>query len=312
MADYPVAAFFEYSVVGTTWTLAPTQPTLIPGAVFPDADTTFDLGEDLSTDASGFLYQGFITIDGVDYPVVSGAAGDTSILRVLIPEGTDPATVTAPVTVDTSLPGSPFQAASFAHCFAAGTLIATPKGEVPVETLQPGQTVLTADGRPVTVAFLGWQDIDRRFPTASSPSIIRIEAGALGDGLPRRDLTVTGGHAMMLDGLLVTAAALVNGCTIRALPRAETDPVVRVYHIETASHEVLLAEGAPSESFIDYVGRKGFANYGDYLALFGADRLIREMAVPRITVARMLPRQVRARLDAAAGIDGSVTLARAG
>jgi hypothetical protein len=44
-------------------------------------------------------------------------------------------------------------------CFLAGTLIATPTGEVPVECLNIGDLVLTADGRAVPVKWIGRQTI---------------------------------------------------------------------------------------------------------------------------------------------------------
>jgi hypothetical protein len=298
LADYSVVAYFQYSVLDGVWTLTEGPTPLVE--TYEDANTTFTIGEDLAPDlVPGSLYIGFITIGGVDYPVVTGGGGDTSIARVLIPSGTDPATVSAPSSVDTNSLGSPFTAAPLSHCFAAGSLIATPAGEVCVEDLERGQTVLTADGREVAVVFVGWQDIDTRFIGASANSLVRIAAGALGNGLPRRDLTVTGNHAMLLDGLLVTAAALVNGRTIRTLARHETADVVRVYHVETEAHEVLLAEGAATESFVDYAGRRTLGNASTYLATFGAERLIREMDLPRVTVRRMLPASLRARLDAA-------------
>lgn len=300
MADYSVGGFYEYTVSGGVWTRVGSGPTLVD-ITFADDDTTFILGDDIGgTVVPGSLYQGAIEIDGILYPVVSGAGGDTSIVRVLIPSDVSAVSVNAPSSVDTNSLTSPFTEQNFSHCFAAGTLIATPTGDVPVEDLVAGQQVLTADGRAVTVVFVGWQDIDRRFGAAASgTTLVRIAAGALGDGLPRRDLTVTGNHAMMLDGLLVTAAALVNGRTIRVLARHETAVVVRVHHVETEAHEVLLAEGAATESFVDYAGRRTLGNAADYLARFGAERLIREMRVPRITARRMVPANLRARLDGA-------------
>jgi hypothetical protein len=101
----------------------------------------------------------------------------------------------------------------------------------------------------------------------------------------------------MIDGLLVNAGALVNGTTIAE--EADLPERVTVYHVETEGHEVILAEGAPTESFIDYAGRRAFDNHAEYLALYGEDRSISENPAPRVTSARMLPPSLKARL----GID---------
>ncbi len=70
---------------------------------------------------------------------------------------------------------------SFAMCFAEGTRIATPSGEVAVETLAPGDLVLTADGRAVPILWVGIQTLRRGF-AHQDRSPIQIAAGALGGG----------------------------------------------------------------------------------------------------------------------------------
>ena len=184
---------------------------------------------------------------------------------------------------------------AFAMCFAEGTRIATPAGEVAVETLAPGDLVLTADGRAVPVLWVGIQTLRRGF-AHEDRAPIRITRGALGEGLPLRDLVVTADHGMVLDGVIVTAGALVNGTTIRPVERLSLPVRYRVWHIETEAHEVLLAEGAPTESYICYQGRAAYDNFDGYLALHGAERLIPEMDLPRISAARQITPALRARL----------------
>ena len=183
----------------------------------------------------------------------------------------------------------------FATCFAAGTLIATPDGETAVEALCAGDLVTTAKGRAVPVKWIGRQT---RLPFFSGAAVapVRIKAGALGDGLPHNDLTVTADHGMILDGLVITAGALVNGETITLVPTAELPNRLTYYHIETENHDIILANGAPAETFIDYVGRQSFSNYREYVDLYGEDRTINEMAYPRISAARLVPQAIRDRL----------------
>ncbi|WP_050529101.1 Hint domain-containing protein [Pseudaestuariivita atlantica] len=188
-------------------------------------------------------------------------------------------------------------------CFLAGTMIATPGGEVAVETLEIGDKVLTADGRTTPVKWVGRQTVSTRFGPATRNFPVRISAGALGRGTPHRDLTVTADHGMVLGGYVIDAAALVNGSTIDFVPLAELGEAFTVYHIEAPDHDVILANGAPSETFIDYVGRAAFDNYDEYLALYGAERIIPELPQPRISAARHVPAHIAQRLGITAGPD---------
>ena len=189
-----------------------------------------------------------------------------------------------------------FNETTYVPCFLAGTRIATPEGGVAVETLQPGDLVLTADGRSVPVRWIGRRALATPFVPAPQRPVC-IAAGALGDGLPARHLRLTPDHALFLDGLLVQAGALVNVAAVRRMSAGELGPRFEVFHIETAAHELILAEGAPAETFLAHVGRHRFDNRAEdeaSSAATGAD--IDEMALPRIKSARQLPTALRERL----------------
>ena len=185
---------------------------------------------------------------------------------------------------------------SLIQCFLTGTEIATPYGPRPVETLVSGDQILTAEGDTVPVRFVFRQTIATRFGPPERLQPVRLRAGALGEGLPERDLVLTADHALMIDGLLINAGALVNGSSIDWVPLAELGERVTVYHVETENHDIILAEGAPTETYIDYAGRQAFDNYAEYVALYRADRAIAENPAPRISSARMLPAALCARL----------------
>ena len=193
-----------------------------------------------------------------------------------------------------ALLGAP-QARTYTYCFAAGTGIDTPSGPRAVEELREGDDILTADGRAVPMLWLGRQPLVKRFRGARA-QLVRIAAGALGGGLPRRDLLVTGDHGMVLDGLVINAGALGGGGGIDLVPLSRTPDRQTVYHVETARHEVILAEGAACETFVDYAGRAAFDNYADYLARHGAGWLIPENPLPRISAARQIPWHLRRRI----------------
>lgn len=101
---------------------------------------------------------------------------------------------------------------------------------------------------------------------------------------------------VIIDGLVICAAALVNGTTINWVPMAELPDHVTYYHIETEDHDVILAYGAPAETFVDAAGRAAFDNYQEYLDLYGAERIIPEMDRTRISSKRFLPDAIKARL----------------
>ncbi|MDQ6435770.1 Hint domain-containing protein [Mesorhizobium sp. LHD-90] len=186
-------------------------------------------------------------------------------------------------------------------CFLAGTMIATPTGGTVVESLSIGDLVMTADGRAVPVKWLGRQTIVALFGINESRQPVSIAAGALGEGLPERELRLTATHALLIDGVLVHAGALVNGTSIQRIAPAELGERFVVYHIETENHEVVLAEGMPAETFIDNVTRTHFDNYAEYEALYGpAPAAMEELRQPRAMSHRQVPAAIRARIAAAA------------
>jgi len=183
-----------------------------------------------------------------------------------------------------------------ANCFLTGTQIATPDGERPIETLQPDDLVLTAEGTATPVLWVWQQEITNIFGLGEARAPIRVAAHALGPGCPSRDLIVTADHALVVDGLLINAGALVNGTTIRAEPLSRMPANFTYWHIETEEHSVLLAENCPAESFVDYTPRDAFDNHAAYLERYGEGRIIQEMPLIRISTPRLLPPSVKTRL----------------
>ena len=148
-------------------------------------------------------------------------------------------------------------------CYARGTLIQTADGERPVETLRPGNQVITlVDGEevPRTVRWLGHRRIDlTAHPRPETVAPIRIRSDAFADNIPRRDLLVSPDHAIFVDGMLICARQLVNGTTIR---QEKGWTAADYYHVELDRHAILLAEGLPAESYLD-TGNRGFFANGD-------------------------------------------------
>ena len=142
-------------------------------------------------------------------------------------------------------------------CYLAGTRILTPSGPVPIERLAIGDPVVTMSGT-LPVRWIGWRGIDLAgHPTPEEARPICIRRGAFGERLPRRDLRVSPEHALLIDGVLIPAALLVNGSSIVA---DRTLRHVHYYHLELPRHAVLFAEGLPAESWLDTGNRFMFAN----------------------------------------------------
>jgi Domain of unknown function (DUF4347)/Hint domain len=144
-----------------------------------------------------------------------------------------------------------------ALCFCKGTRIATPDGQVPVEHLAVGDRVLTAGG---SVREICWIGVGRVLATrgrrnAATPVIVAKHA--IAPNVPDRDLHITKGHGLFLDGVLIPAEFLVNHRSIRWDDQAQE---VELYHIELETHDVLLANRAPAESYRDDGNRWLFQN----------------------------------------------------
>jgi hypothetical protein len=150
-------------------------------------------------------------------------------------------------------------------CYAEGTRILTPGGEVPIEDLREGDLVVTVmDGATAPVRWKGWrrvQPMRHRRPEAVQP--VRIRAGAFGSGRPHADLLVSPDHAIYVDGVLVPARLLLNGVTIVQADVTE----ITYFHLELPEHAVILAQGLACESYLNTGDRSAFANGGGAVAL---------------------------------------------
>jgi len=150
------------------------------------------------------------------------------------------------------------QTGSDPACFVAGTRIRTPDGLCPVEDLRPGDRVATVIGRlPARVIWIGSRRLRcDRHPRPWDVRPVRVVAGALAPNVPARDLYLSPDHALLIDGALVPVRHLLNGTTI--VQTMQT--LVTYHHVELARHDVLYAEGAPAESFLDTGNRASFAS----------------------------------------------------
>ena len=138
-------------------------------------------------------------------------------------------------------------------CFVAGTLIDTANGPVAIEDLSVGDSVLTVSSGAQDIKWIGCTT--QRAEKGLTP--IRIKAGALGENTPSADLLVSPAHRMVVSGwraellfgereYLVPAKTMVNDDTITV---AHDLDEVDYYHVMFDKHEIVMSNGAPSESF---------------------------------------------------------------
>jgi Hint domain len=178
-------------------------------------------------------------------PVFAPDDCNASVLRVCDADG-NPAGTMNLTNVETVTP-----------CFTPGTMIATPRGEVPVETLRAGDKVVTRDDGLQEIRWVGrrplsWADM------AAAPYLrpVLVRQASLGNGLPERDMMVSPNHRLLVandrtalyfneNEVLVSAKHLVGSAGVRVLQSMQTTYV----HFMCDRHEVVLSNGVWTESF---------------------------------------------------------------
>ncbi|GGE03612.1 intein N-terminal splicing region [Gemmobacter megaterium] len=141
-------------------------------------------------------------------------------------------------------------------CFTPGTLIATPRGEIPVEDLREGDRVITRDNGIQQIRWTGRRDMSAGdFAVAPHLRPVLIRKGSLGNGLPERDMMVSPNHRLLVANdrtalyfdeheVLVAAKHLV-GDGIKSIMSSGTSYI----HFMCDRHEVVLSDGAWTETF---------------------------------------------------------------
>ena len=143
-------------------------------------------------------------------------------------------------------------------CFTPGTRIATPEGCRPVEDLRAGDKVITRDNGIRELCWAGQKVLSRRaLEQAPVLAPVLIRRGALGEDMPDRDMLVSPNHRMLIAndmaGLMfgerevLVAAKHLTG--LDGVERMRGAQGVTYLHVMCDRHEVLLADGAWSESF---------------------------------------------------------------
>jgi hypothetical protein len=170
-------------------------------------------------------------------------------------------------------------------CFAAGTRILTNRGEVAVEKLAIGDLVVSSSGRARPIKWLGHREVNFwALPNPRSAFPIRIAQHAFGTNRPSQDLYLSSGHSVCVDlcgEVLIPVGNLVNGATIA---QVECDTVT-YWHVELDTHDVLIANNLPAESYLAMGNRGYFEERGGLLpaTLEGRSRTHADFCRPVVT-----------------------------
>ncbi len=155
------------------------------------------------------------------------------------------------------------------NCFLRGTTLSTPTGEINVEELSVGDLITTVNGEAMPIRWIGRRTYNpARYFAAENVMPIRIRRHALDRKVPHCDLYLSPGHALLVEGVLIRVMDLVNGASIApALP--EGIEIIEYFHILLDGHQVIFAQGAPTETLLlDGQVDEHFANFAELQQLF--------------------------------------------
>lgn len=224
-----------------------------------DIDTT-DASGDAVTVVAGAVLEVEFTLTAT--PVGGGASID--LLFVAAGPGENQGDLTLVVSTAPLDPGTTYDI-SFKNdgggtpygelvCFARGTLIRTPRGDIPVEELRVGDRVVTLDHGAQPIVWMSSRAI--LFPTIEDAPI-EIRKDAFGPDRPFADTRVSPRHCLLRQDpsyrllfdtseVLMAARDCVDGADVTRIAGSKA---IEYHHFMCEGHEIIWANGLPSESF---------------------------------------------------------------
>jgi Hint domain len=158
-------------------------------------------------------------------------------------------------------------------CFLKGTKISTPSGDRLVQDLRIGEEVQTLAGRK-TIKWIAYNKFTKEEGRAWHDNVmpIRVARFAIDDRTPHCDLYLSPLHCIFFSEALIPVMYLINEASIaQGMPSDMS--AIEYYHIDLDTHEVIYAEGALVESFLDDgSNRESFSNFIQYERLYGVER----------------------------------------
>lgn len=257
-----------YNIEGWVWSGTGNAITLLPVTIFDndsqmspyftnDGTETVTIGGTTYTNPQGGTYELTFTDSGGTSHTEDFLLWSTGSNFIFVPL---PGSTFDTGSVVTSLGGWQEWTAGFnwadVTCFCAETLISTSRGLHRIDTISIGDQIKTPDGFS-RVRWIGHRVVGAgelaRFPKLRP---VRITAGALGNGLPTRDLVVSRQHRMMVHSKIAARMfgqdqVLVPAIMLTEMPGIFIDESVdriEYYHLLFDDHEIIFAQGAATES----------------------------------------------------------------
>lgn len=154
-------------------------------------------------------------------------------------------------------------------CFTLGTLIDTLSGPRAVQDISVGDLIVTSDHGPQPVRWIGSRVFAvRELSKDKKLRPIRIQAGALGNGLPNTDLVVSQQHRVLVRSKIAERVFGANEVLVAAKKLLDIDGIdidfdmdeVEYFHILFDQHEIVTSNGAETESL--YTGPEALKSVG--------------------------------------------------
>lgn len=211
---------------------------------FIDTSVTGNIRGDDGTDTLNLPVGTVVSDAGGTFTVTLGGSYSLSDGTFLLPSGQT-------VTYTT------FENGTGIPCFVHGTLLETTLGQKPIDQLKVGDVIPTQENGLQPIRWIGKRLLTKE-DLCKNPKLrpIRITAGSLGNGFPNRDLLVSRQHRMLVQSIIAkrmfgSSEVLIAAIKMTELPGIfidESVEVVEYYHLLFDRHEVIYAEGAPTES----------------------------------------------------------------
>ena len=194
------------------------------------------------------------------------------------------------------------QGGTIITCFLSGSMISTSDGDVAVEDIQIGDQVVAFDWesntditRPVVWVGKAHATVRAGLPDDEAGYPVRILKDAIADGVPNKDMLITPEHCLFFEDKFAPVRMLVNGVSI-FYDKSMTS--YDYYHVETAQHSVITADGMLAESYLDTGNRRSFRQEGKVATLCGAVRNWAEDAGAPLCVDRVFVEPLFNKLEA--------------